>query len=253
MTQRFLGKVALVTGGGSGIGQAVALAFAGEGAAVVVAGRRPESLAETVAMIETRGGRAWAVVADVSRPSGASAMVDAAMDAFGGLDIAFNNAGILGSPGPLADLDEGVWERVLAVNVTGVWLSMKYEIPAMRSRGGGVIINMASSVGAHMTVPGLAAYAASKAAVSTLTRAAAREYMRDGVRINAVSPGPVAAPMSRLPGESDDQRQARLGPQLPAGRLGTLDEVAATVLWLASPEAGFVVGHDLVLDGGASL
>src|SRR5690606_26450295 len=131
-----------------------------------------------------------------------------------------NNAGILGSPAPIADLDEAAWAAVLAANLTGVWPSMKYEIPLMRANGGGVIVNMASNIGAHLRVPGLGAYAAAKAGVSALTRAAAREYSRDGIRINALSPGPIATDMTRFDGETDAERDARVAGFLPVGRIG---------------------------------
>ncbi len=169
----------------------------------------------------------------------------------GGLHIAFNNAGILAA-GAIADMDEAAWDRQLAVNVTGVFLSMKHEIAHMRAHGGGVIVNTASNLGAHLRRPSLGAYAASKAAVSALTRAAALEGIADGIRINAVSPGAIDTPMSLRPGESAAARAERLKSALPIGRVGALDEVASAVLWLASPGAGFAVGHDLVLDGGAS-
>ena len=251
MTQRFTGKVVLITGGGSGIGRATALAFAREGAAVAVAGRRHEALEQTVRLIKDAGGQASAVTADVSSPADAERLVAATADRHGGLDIAFNNAGIL-QAGPLADMDPAAWDRQIAVNLTGVFLAMKHEITHMRASGGGVIVNTASSLGAHMRLPFLGAYAATKAAVSALTRAAAREYIADGIRINAISPGPIDTPMSLRPGESGADRDERLAGALPAGRAGTVAEASAAVLWLASPEAGFTVGHDLVIDGGAT-
>jgi NAD(P)-dependent dehydrogenase (short-subunit alcohol dehydrogenase family) len=249
MTQRFTGKTVLITGGGSGIGRATALAFASEGAAV--AGRRREPLDQTVRLIKDAGGRASAVTADVSSPTDAERLVAATADRHGGLHIAFNNAGII-EAGPLADMDQDAWDRQVAVNLTGVFLAMKHEITHMRASGGGVIINTASNLGAHMRLPFLGAYAATKAAVSALTRAAAREYIADGIRINAISPGPIDTPMSLRPGETDADRGKRLAGALPAGRAGTVAEAAAAVLWLASPEAGFTVGHDLVIDGGAT-
>ncbi|WP_434582078.1 SDR family NAD(P)-dependent oxidoreductase [Carbonactinospora thermoautotrophica] len=273
MSTRFAGKVALVTGGGSGIGRATALAFAREGAAVVVAGRNPEPLTETVKLIEADGGRAAVVTADITRSADVARLVETTAERYGGLHIAFNNAGVFTvettaerygglhiafnnagvfTAGPLVDLDEAEWARIIEINVTGTWLSMKHEIAYMREHGGGVIINMSSSVGPHITVPGLGAYAASKAAVSSLTRTAAREHIRDGIRINAISPGPCDTPMSMLPGETEAERAERMKEQVPIGRVGTLEEVAATVLWLASPESGFAVGHDLVIDGGGS-
>jgi len=251
MTQRFTGKTVLITGGGSGIGRATALAFAREGAAVAVAGRRREPLDQTVRLIKDAGGRASAVTADVSSPTDAARLVAATADRHGGLHIAFNNAGII-EAGPLADMAQAAWDRQVAVNLTGVFLAMKHEITHMRASGGGVIINTASNLGAHMRLPFLGAYAATKAAVSALTRAAAREYIADGIRINAISPGPIDTPMSLRPGETDADRDKRLAGALPAGRAGTVAEAAAAVLWLASPEAGFTVGHDLVIDGGAT-
>ena len=251
MTQRFTGKTVLITGGGSGIGRATALAFASEGAAVAVAGRRREPLDQTVRLIKDPGGRASAVTADVSSPTDAARLVAATADRHGGLHIAFNNAGII-EAGPLADMDQAAWDRQVAVNLTGVFLAMKHEITHMRASGGGVIINTASNLGAHMRLPFLGAYAATKAAVSALTRAAAREYIADGIRINAISPGPIDTPMSLRSGETDADRDKRLAGALPAGRAGTVAEAAAAVLWLASPEAGFTVGHDLVIDGGAT-
>lgn len=251
MSARFTGKVALVTGGGSGIGQATALAFAREGATVVVAGRTAEPLERTVKLIEDEGGRASAVVADVSSSEDVARLVTTTLERHGGLHVAFNNAGIL-EAGPLADMDEAAWDRQLAVNVTGVFLCMRYEIAHMRANGGGVIVNTASNLGAHMRLPFLGAYAASKAAVSALTRAAAKEYIGAGIRINAISPGPIETPMSLRPGETDADRAERLKDALPIGRAGTLAEAADAVLWLASPEAGFTVGHDLVIDGGAT-
>ena len=251
MTAGFTGKIVLITGGGSGIGRATALAFAREGATVAVAGRRSDPLDQTVRLIENEGGQASAITADVSSAADAARLVATTVDRHGGLHIAFNNAGVL-ETGPLADMDEAAWDRQLAVNLTGVFLTMKHEIAHMRANGGGAIINTASNIGAHMRLPFLGAYAASKAAVSALTRAAAREYIAAGIRINAISPGPVDTPMSMRPGETEADRDQRLKDALPAGRAGTLAEAAAAVLWLASPGAGFTIGHDLVIDGGAS-
>jgi NAD(P)-dependent dehydrogenase (short-subunit alcohol dehydrogenase family) len=168
MTQRFTGKTVLITGGGSGIGRAAALAFASEGAAVAVAGRRREPLDQTVRLIKDAGGRASAVTADVSSPAEAERLVAATADRHGGLHIAFNNAGII-EAGPLADMDQAAWDRQVAVNLTGVFLTMKHEITHMRASGGGVIINTASNLGAHMRLPFLGAYAATKAAPQSLT------------------------------------------------------------------------------------
>ncbi|ETK36949.1 SDR family NAD(P)-dependent oxidoreductase [Microbispora sp. ATCC PTA-5024] len=251
MTARFAGRVVLVTGGGSGIGRAAARAFAREGAAVVVAGRGAGPLERTVRLIADEGGTASAVTADVSSSADVARLVATTVERHGGLHVAFNNAGVL-EAGPLADMDEDAWHRQLAVNLTGVFLSMKHEIAHMRADGGGVIVNTASNLGAHMRLPFLGAYAASKAAVSALTRAAARECIGAGIRINAISPGPFDTRMSLRPGETEADRAERVKGSLPIGRVGTLDEAAAAVLWLASPEAGFAVGHDLVVDGGAT-
>lgn len=252
MAQRFIDKVAIVTGAGAGIGRAVAVALADEGATVVAAGRRSEPLAQTVGLIAAKGGRAEAIPTDVTDAGQVAHLVEETARRHGGLHIAINNAGILGRPGPLAELDEPTWHEVLATNLTGVWLSMKYEIAHMRHSGGGVIINVASTIGAHLTLPGLGAYAATKAAVSALTRAAAKENIAYGVRINAISPGPVDTPMSRRPGESDADRDARIAAALPIGRVARPDEIAAAIAWLAAPESSFTVGHDLVVDGAGS-
>ena len=252
MTARFIGKVSLVTGGGSGIGRATAQAFAREGATVVVAGRDAGNLDQTVKLIEAEGGVASFVIADVTQEEEIARMVATTVERHGGLHIAHNNAGVFGQAAPLADLDVDGWRHVLDVNLTGVFLSMKYEIQHMRLNGGGTIVNTASNIGAHLRIPGTSAYATSKAGVSFLTRAAALDHIGDGIRINAVSPGASDGPMSTFPGESREERDARLAPSIPLGRVGLLEEVASAVLWLASPESGFAVGHDLVIDGGAT-
>ncbi|NBH09502.1 glucose 1-dehydrogenase [Amycolatopsis sp. SID8362] len=247
MGARFAGKVVLVTGGSSGIGRETARAFTAEGATVVVAGRDGQRLASTVKEI---GGDA--VTVDVTDPADVARMVETVVARHGGLDVAVNNAGILGSPAPAADLDEDGFGAVLATNVTGTWLCLKHEVAHMRAHGGGAIVNIASNIGAHGRLPNMAAYAASKAAVSALTRTAARDHIAEGVRINAVSPGATDTEMSRRPGETDADRAERLKGAIPLGRVGATAEVAAAVLWLASAEAAFTVGHDLVVDGGAT-
>ncbi|MFF2043408.1 SDR family NAD(P)-dependent oxidoreductase [Kitasatospora sp. NPDC058170] len=250
MSTRFADKSVLVTGGGTGIGRAIALAFAREGARVAVAGRTGGPLAETVALIEAEGGKAVALVADVSKGQDAARLVREAVEAFGGLDVAVNNAGILGNPAPIADLDEEDWQRVLDINVTGTFLAMKHQIAHMRANGGGAIVNLSSNLGTHMRLSGLGAYAVSKAAVATLTRSAARDHIGEGVRINSVSPGPVETTMSTRPGENAAEKADRMKSGVPVGRAGAPEEIAAAVLHLASPEAAFTVGADLVLDGG---
>ncbi|WP_369199462.1 SDR family NAD(P)-dependent oxidoreductase [Streptomyces sp. PU-14G] len=249
---RFAQQNVLVTGGGSGIGQAVAEAFAGEGAAVVVAGRSADKLARTVETLTSRGSRALAVRTDITRSDQVAGLVARTVEELGSLDIAVNCAGTLAAGGPVSDLDEDEWARLLDVNLTGTMLSMRHEIRHMRRFGRGTIVNISSTIGAHARFRGTAAYGAGKAALSALTRAAALDHCQEGIRINAVSPGPVDTAMSYLPSESRADRDARYAQQLPAGRVATVTEVAAAVLFLASPQAAFCVGTDLVMDGGAA-
>jgi len=251
---RFSGRTALVTGAGSGIGRAIALAFAAEGAQVVVAGRRREPLDETVRLIEDRGGKALAVTADVSAAADARALVEAAVEAFGSLDVAVNNAGVFRGGGPLADLPEADWHTQLDINVSGVFLALQAQIRRMRTQpSGGAIVNVSSTFGPHATSPGAAAYSATKAAVTALSRGAALDHIREGVRINVVSPGATATPMSLRAGETEADRAERAQATLPLGRVSATEEVAAAVLYLASDDAASVVGTDLVVDSGGSL
>lgn len=252
MITRFTGKNVLVTGAGTGIGRATALAFAREQATVVVAGRSAEPLAQTVKLIQEGGGQATAVTADVTRSEDLARLVSGSVAAYGSLDIAVNNAGTLTAAGPVGDIDEEQWSTLVAVNLTGTLLSMKHEIAHMRRHGGGAIVNVASTVGAHMRLAGLGGYVATKAAISALTRNAALDHIGEGIRINAVSPGPADTPMSLRPGETPAGREGRMRQDLPVGRVARLGEIAAAVLYLASPEAAFVVGTDLLIDGGAA-
>jgi NAD(P)-dependent dehydrogenase (short-subunit alcohol dehydrogenase family) len=250
---RFTDRAVLVTGAGSGIGRATALAFAAEGARVVVAGRRRAALDETVALIEASGGTALAHTADVSRADDVAALVRAAVDRFGSLDVAVNNAGVFRG-GPLLEMSEEEWRTVWDVNVTGVFLAMAAEIRRMRTQpGGGTIVNVASNLGVHRQVNGATAYAATKAAVTSLTRGAALEHIGEGVRINAVSPGASDTAMSLQPGETEEERAVRMKEESPLGRVAATEEVAQAVLYLASDDAASLVGTDLVVDGGASL
>lgn len=251
---RFSGRTALVTGGGSGIGRTLALAFAAEGARVVVAGRTRTSLAETVGLVERAGGTALAQVTDVSRAADVDALVGTVVDRFGSLDVAVNNAGVLRAGRPLADFDEEDWRSMLDTNLTGVFLALRAEVRQMRAQpGGGAIVNVSSNVGVHRQVRGATAYAASKAAVTALTRGAALEHIGDGVRINAVSPGASETAMSLRSGESEAERALRMKEESPLGRVSSTREVAQAVLYLASDDAASVVGTDLVVDGGAAL
>ncbi|MER5268920.1 SDR family oxidoreductase [Actinosynnema sp. NPDC002837] len=247
---RFAGKVALVTGGGTGIGRATAEAFAAEGATVVVAGLDEEPLRQTAKAIEAAGGEASWIVLDVTDEAAVAEMVATTAQRHGGLDVAFNNAGVMVG-GRVADLDAGDWARALSV-ATGTWLSMKHEIGFMREHGGGAIVNISSIIGPHKSIPGTGGYAAAKAAITALTKTAALEHIRDGIRINAVSPGPIATPLSLIRGETEAQQAERMKTTLPIGRIGAVEEVARAVLWLASPDSSFTVGADLVLDGGAT-
>ncbi|WP_327356158.1 SDR family NAD(P)-dependent oxidoreductase [Streptomyces sp. NBC_01304] len=252
-TARFTAKTALVTGAGSGLGRAIALALAAEGANVVVAGRGEGPLKETVALIEEQGGTGYAHAADVSRSEDVKALVRAAVERFGSLDVAVNNAGVFRGAGPIADVAEDDWQTLLDINVTGVLLSLQAEVAQMRGQeGGGAIVNISSNLGPHTRIPGTTAYGVSKAAVSALTRGAALDHIGDGVRINAVSPGASATTMSLLPGESEAERAVRMKEQSPLGRVSSAEEVAAAVLYLASEDAASVVGTDLVIDGGAA-
>ena len=249
MAEGFDGKVALVTGGSTGIGRATALTFAREGAKVVVSDVNAEGGEETVSMIKDSGGEAIFVHTDVSRTAHVEALIRKTVETYGRLDAAHNNAGIEGVRVPTAEFPEDEWDRVIATNLKGVWLCMKYEILQMLEQGGGAIVNT-SSVAGLIGMKGSTAYGAAKHGVVGLTKVAAIEYATQGIRVNAVCPGAVASPMTdRLMGREPGRREMYMSMQ-PVGRFGTPEEIAETVVWLCSDAASFVTGHAMPVDGG---
>jgi NAD(P)-dependent dehydrogenase (short-subunit alcohol dehydrogenase family) len=247
--KEFGGKVALVTGGGSGIGRATALAFAREKAKVVIADRNVQRGEETVSIIRDAGGTATFRRTDVSVAAETQALVDYTMTTYGRLNVAFNNAGIEGDVKPLADQTEANFDAVMDINVKGVWLSMKYEIPRMLEQGSGAIVN-SSSVAGVVGFPEIGIYAASKHAVIGLTKTAALEYSPQGIRINAVSPAAIDTEMIDRLADGMNVKKDDLSTFHPIGRIGGVEEVAEAVLWLCSSKASFVTGHTLIVDGG---
>jgi NAD(P)-dependent dehydrogenase (short-subunit alcohol dehydrogenase family) len=248
MSWKFDGKSVVVTGAGSGIGRATALAFAEAGARLVIADVDDVLGQETAALAREHGARAEFVHVDVTRSADCATMVARALEAHGRLDVAFNNAGIALPNAPIAEISEADWQRVVSINLTGVFLCMKHEIPAMKRGGGGAIINTAS-VGGLIGTAGVTAYCASKHGVVGLTKSAALDHIGDGIRINAVCPGGTLTPMLREWFKEPGVEQAALA-GTPIGRMADPAEIARAVLFLASPEASFVVGHALVADGG---
>jgi NAD(P)-dependent dehydrogenase (short-subunit alcohol dehydrogenase family) len=245
-------KVALVTGGSSGIGRATALAFAREGAKVVIADIAVEGGEETVRMIKEAGGDAIFVQTDVRRAEEVEALINLAVETYGRIDCAFNNAGIAGkTEAPIADYPEEEWLEVLSTNLTGVWLCMKYEIRQMLKQGGGVIVNNASAAGL-LGFPGRSPYGASKHGVLGITKTAALEYAQAGIRVNAVCPGWIQTPMIQE-ALDDPERGPQIVASEPLGRVGTSEEVAEAVVWLCSDKASFVIGHGMVIDGGLTI
>lgn len=246
----FTNKVAMITGATSGIGRATALAFAREGAKVVVSGRREKEGAETVALIEQAGGEATFVKTDVTSEADVAMLVAKTLSTYGRLDAAFNNAGVEGSMGPIQDQTVENYHQIMDANVLGVFLSLKYEIGAMLKNGGGAIVNT-SSVGGLVGFPGVAIYVASKHAVIGLTKSAALECATQGIRVNAVSPGGIETPMfDRFTGNMGADAHQQMASLHPIGRTGRPEEIAEAVVWLCSDKASFVTGHTLVADGG---
>jgi NAD(P)-dependent dehydrogenase (short-subunit alcohol dehydrogenase family) len=249
MAGRLQGKVALVTGGGSGIGRASALACAREGAKVVISDIAIAGGEETVRMVKAAGGEATFVEADASKATEVEVLINKVVETYGRLDCAFNNAGIEGEIQQTTECSEENWDRVLAVNLKGVWLCMKYEIPVMLKQGSGAIVNT-SSVAGLVGFQGLPAYVASKHGVAGLTKTAALEYAKSGIRVNAVCPGVINTPMVARLFSNQPHWGETVQAMEPVARMGKPEEVAEAVVWLCSDAASFVTGSAMAVDGG---
>jgi NAD(P)-dependent dehydrogenase (short-subunit alcohol dehydrogenase family) len=251
MPGQLTGKVALVTGGASGIGRATALTFAREGAKLVVADMHEEGGQQTVHMIRENGGDATFVQVDVSRAIEVEAMVSATVETYGRLDCAHNNAGIGSRPRVrLHELSEEGWDQVMSINLKGVWLCMKYELIQMLQQGNGAIVNTASIMGLVGSWSRSGAYNASKHGVVGLTKTAALEYATAGIRVNAVCPGYIRTPLIADALTSNPEMEAQIIARHPVGRMGRPEEIAEAVVWLCSAAASFVTGHTMTVDGG---
>jgi NAD(P)-dependent dehydrogenase (short-subunit alcohol dehydrogenase family) len=246
---QFEGKVALITGGTSGIGRATAIAFAREGAKVVVTGRREKEGQEVVDEIKQADGEAIFIKTDVSKAADVKAMIEQTVAAFGRLDYAFNNAGVEQELKSLPHQTEEEFDFITNINIKGVWLSMQQEIPAMLENGGGAIVNM-SSIGGLVAAPGMDIYVASKHAVIGLTKGAALAYAKKNIRVNVVSPGAIATEMFNRIETVNPAAGAAIKAAHPMGRAGTPEEIANTVLWLCSDGASFITGQTIAIDGG---
>ena len=250
MTGRLEGKVALITGAGSGMGRAAAELFASEGARVVVTDVVDDAGNATVAAVRAAGGDATYVRADVSTWADCQAMVKCATDTYGGLHVLYNNAGIFpADDGGVLDTPESTWEKVMEINLKGVWLGCRAGIPAMIASGGGSIVNVASFVALMGAATAQIAYTASKGGVLSMTREIAVEYARRGIRANSLCPGPIQTPLLEEL-LSDPERRARRMVHIPMGRLGLAEELAKAALFLASDDASYMTGSQLVVDGG---
>ena len=249
MTDQMTGKVALVTGGSSGIGRAAALAFADAGARVAIASRTRATGEDAVRAVEQTGGEAIWIEADVSQAAQVAAMVGQVIDAYGRLDFAFNNAGGGRRGGPIPDIEEEEWDRTIDVYLKSVFLCMKYEIPELLRAGGGAIVNN-SSVDGERAFPMDPVYSAAKHGVLGLTRSAAAQYADQGIRINAVCPAWIEIPRILDIMKKDPEAQAELEFHQPIGRLGKPEEVGQAVVWLCSDRASFIIGAALPIDGG---
>jgi NAD(P)-dependent dehydrogenase (short-subunit alcohol dehydrogenase family) len=245
----FAGKVALITGGNAGIGRAGAIEFAKQGAKVVVSGRREKEGHEVVAEIKALGGEAIFVKTDVSKASDVKAMIDQTLATFGRLDFAFNNAGVEQLLTPLPDQSEESYDQIMDINVKGVWLSLKHEIPAMLKTGGGAIVNN-SSVAGLVGYAGDPVYVASKHAVNGLTKSVALEYAKQNVRVNAVAPGTIETRLYRDLVASAPEAKQMMEAATPIGRVGQPEEIASIVIWLCSAGAAFTTGQIFAVDGG---
>lgn len=248
--QDLTGKVALVTGGSSGIGKATALAYAQQGMRVAIVDINEEQANKVACDINSVGGESIAIRADVSKGDQVAAIISKVVDEFGQLDVAFNNAGIDLENTPLAKVEEDTFDKLMAVNVKGVWLCMKYEIEQMLAQGcGGAIVNTAS-IGGVIGSPRMPIYGATKHAVVSMTKTAAVEYGRKGIRVNSVCPGVINTEMARQAFARDPRREAIATQAHPIGRLGEAEDVANAVLFLSSTESAFILGHQLMVDGG---